>query len=330
MDRLPDNTTASSELSLSISQIETLPPSPNRGTLFPYDESLSDAQSALKIYLETTPACICTPYDEFKKRLENPVSDFHFYLFSLKRGQEVVGMAMVSVYEDIMGYDYIALKNELRDKYSLYFCYIDMITDFVHEREQNINYHILEMSKSEAGRDRETQLCEQIFALKGYVALAKDYNTLPLGTQKGTKFKSYLYLKTKDSIERLDKEVFLYIIKNLYINYYCAWYRGILSKNEYNNYAEAANDEYRQQEISLRNEKFIEVLVPKFDIQTSSLKFDWETKKFINAPHKVIIVSISLVISLVCLYSFECTNLNAVAGAILLTNIMTYLCSRKE
>lgn len=330
MDRLPDNTTASSELCLSISQIKSLPPSPNRGTLFPYDAALSDAQSALKIYLETTPACICTPYNEFKTRLEKPVSDFHFYLFCLKRGEKVVGMAMVSVYEDIMGYDYIALKNELRDKYSLYLCYIDMITDFVHEREQNINYHILEMSKSEAGRDRETQLCEQIFALKGYVALKKDYNTLPLGTQRGTKFKSYLYLKTKDSIERLDKDVFLYIIRNLYITYYCAWYREILSKSEYTTYEKEANEEYRQLEISLRKEKFIKVLLPKFDIQTSSLKFDWEAKKLIKVPHKVIIIAISLIISLVCLYIFEWTNLNVVVAAMLLTNIMTYLCSRNE
>jgi len=225
-----------------------------------------DASQALAIYDNRTPVEIKTNRRDFSYHLANKSNEFDMYLFSLHYNDKVIGMAMATHVDNLLIFDYLALEEQYEGVNSLYFSYIDLITKYIKEKaiekQKSIDYYITEINANKNGTDKETKRFTRVFCLYGYGAITFLYQTLPLGEAKGTTFDTYLYIKTNQKISFIDKEVYLSIIRSIYMNYYCAWYRGILDNTPYEQYVDNANRLYNDIKDKLENEKNLPVVMP--------------------------------------------------------------------
>ncbi len=226
------------------------------------DLSSQQAIEAISIYSRTTPPVVRTSTNDFLYRLQNKSRKFTFYLFSLLLNGEVIGMAMATYVNKLLIFDYIAIDEKYEDINSLYFSYIDLISKYISRNSPVIDFYITEISANENGVDRTSVRFKQLFCLNGYGAVMFPYKTLPLGTATGTSFDTWLYIKTNDKLENLDTETYLEIINAIYLNYYCAWYDGILSTNDYDNYLKDAVSKLDTLKNKLQGKKSIPVKMP--------------------------------------------------------------------
>lgn len=225
-------------------------------------EKDKDLHKLFAIYEKTTPPSIKTNSNDFIFWLNHKPDKFDFFLFALYLNDELIGMAMASHVDNLLIFDYIALKEEFENTFALYFSYIDLIDNYITEIYSNIEYRIMEISANSKGLDKESVRFKKIFCLNGYGTVNFPYQTLPLGDKSGTSFDTHLYIKSNEIMLNIHKNVYLEMIHSIYFNYYCAWYNGILTREQYRKYFNLANSELNKLEETLKEVEALPVKVP--------------------------------------------------------------------
>lgn len=299
----------------------------------PYNEH---ARQAINIYVRTTAPTIQTHADDFEYRLRHPSSSFNFYLFALKYDDEVIGMAMISIVGEVLIYEYITLSEEKKDKYSLYFTYFELIDDFVNHLENTkIIYRVSEIIKNENENNDETFLFKHLLGIQGFKVIPISYKALPLINRANESYEVFLYAKIAGNPEQIRASVFLQIVKNIYTDYYRAWYADMVVPTLVSAY-DGTITQYRQElEGKLGNTINIPIIKPKFKeltgetpephAQEQKQKYNISKKNYLYLLICFVVCPVAVVY---ILQLFEACNVNIACAVTLFNNIVFIFISR--
>ncbi|WP_461251069.1 hypothetical protein [Treponema sp. R8-4-B8] len=241
-----------------------------------FKETDSGYHQAIRIYNETTPVEIKTNTNEIVHWL-NKEGHFKIMVFVLYLDEEVIGFSMIGyvVGKKIVIIDYLALKPQYRIN-SAFFSYIGLLQDYLRESDIEVSYYITEISNKGEGKniDKESKIFKKLICLEGFGRINSIYHTPPLGlTNYESEFESFLYIKTSDSIKRINRDTYLDIIQAIYYDYYYEWYKDLLSSNPQN------LDKYKQKIDNCFD------FVKKNIVDNSSCEIIYGECPFINGPN---------------------------------------------
>ena len=259
---------------------------------------------ALSIYTKETPVDIYTPSNEITIWLDKktPCSSFEMLLFCLLLDGVTVGFAQVTYIKrtEISILDYITLKNPYRVN-SVFLNFLNMIQNYMDERESRTTYYIAEISNKDNGTniDKESEFYKRNVCLENYGCVMSQYYNFPLGLDNyESDFESLMYIKTNDSIAHINSETFLDLVNSICYDYYLKWYSEILTSDELETYKAKLENCINKIKRSVENKREIKIVysyIPSNNNGVSNKTYGSPPTKKKSSVSKTILLIVSII-----------------------------------
>ena len=216
-----------------------------------------DYLPAIKIYIDVTPADVRTDTNEIAKSVDNPLSENgrKMFFFSLHYQRKIVGFAQFAFLPNmkIIFMDYMAIADEYK-KNSIFYPFFSMLMLYFNDAGLDYNYFVTEIGAQNNDEfvDHDSAFLRKVLAMENFNIVDGPYFQPCLGYNKTeSNINAHLYLKTSAPLNKLSKELFLKLLREILYEHYDSWYKIMLSSSEYEEYHQHIIDEYNRIESSI-------------------------------------------------------------------------------
>jgi hypothetical protein len=184
---------------------------------------------ALLLYVRNTAPAIRTDTNEITFWLDNCPKSFagQFYVFGFYLGRQLVGYAEAAYFpgEFLFALDYVVIDEAFR-RNNIFFEFVDHLRRFLERTHPEYRYAVAEVTygPGEEHPSSSSQLLSRLLKIQGFrVVRAPYYQPRLTRNDAESEMAADLLLLSQDSLERLQKETYLSIVRTLYYSYYLPW-----------------------------------------------------------------------------------------------------------
>lgn len=211
-----------------------------------------DFIKALAIYSKFTPSNIKTDTNDISYWIDKYNKEFEdeFFVFGLYSDEKVVGYIQLVYFkkESFITIDYITIDESYR-KLHMFSTFIHLINSYFEQHNYNINFIVAEIEYDEKIKQPLENGKNLIRLLKqhGFGVVKAKYFQPQLGIYNiDSRTSAILMYHSQDEKRYISKEKYLMILKKLYYNHYCRWYKSLLADKEYKEYEEDIDKIYEK------------------------------------------------------------------------------------
>ncbi len=225
-----------------------------------------DYLPAIKIYIDVTPADVRTDTNEIAKAIDDPLAENgrKMFFFSLHYQRKIVGFAQFAFLPKmkIIFMDYMAIADEYK-KNSIFYPFFSMLMLYFNDTGLDYSYFITEIGAQNNDKyvDHDSAFLRKVLAMENFSIIDSPYFQPCLGNNKiESNIDAHLYLKTSAPLNKLSKELFLKLLREILYEHYDSWYKIMLSNSEYKEYHQYIVNEYERIESAITLNDKIELI----------------------------------------------------------------------
>lgn len=214
----------------------------------------------MKVYLRVMPADVRTETNEIAYFLKHPIdaNGRKMLFFSLQYQKDIIGFAQFAFLprQKILFMDYLAISAEYK-KNSIFYPFFSMLMIYFNDIGLDYDYFITEIGAQNHDRkvDEDSAFLRRVLAMEDFKIIDAEYKQPCLGVQKQcSNIDAHLYLKTSAPLYTITRELYSTLLCEIYYEHYDQWYRNFLTDEEYAQYHQHIETQYRSILESVQNE----------------------------------------------------------------------------